>query len=151
MEFALNCPGLGMMTPVHSIIELNYVTMYRSLLLIGAGSCIGGVSRFLCQQFVQKHFPSSIPLGTLSVNIIGCFIIGIIYGLANKNNILSPELRMFLATGFCGGYTTFSSFAYENFSLMQEGEFYYMALYISMSLVIGFAAVFAGILFMKLM
>src|SRR5258706_5530683 len=124
--------------------------MYRSLLLVAIGSCIGGVSRFLCQQFVQKHFPSSIPLGTLSVNIIGCFIIGVIYGLANKNDILSPELRMFIATGFCGGYTTFSSFAYENISLIQEGEFYYMGLYILLSLVIGFAAVYAGILFTKL-
>ena len=124
--------------------------MYRSILLIAVGSCIGGVSRFLCQQFVQKHFPSSIPLGTLSVNIIGCFIIGIIYGLANKSNIISPELRIFIATGFCGGYTTFSSFAYENISLIQEGEFYYMGLYILLSLVVGFAAVYAGILFTKL-
>ena len=106
--------------------------MYRSLLLVAIGSCIGGVSRFLCQQFVQKHFPSSIPLGTLSVNIIGCFIIGVIYGLANKNDILSPELRMFIATGFCGGYTTFSSFAYENISLIQEGEFYYTGLNIKL-------------------
>ncbi len=124
--------------------------MYRSLLLVAIGSCIGGVSRFLCQQFVQKHFPSSIPLGTLSVNIIGCFIIGVIYGLANKNDILSPELRMFIATGFCGGYTTFSSFAYENISLIQEGEFYYTGLYILLSLIIGFAAVYAGILVTKL-
>jgi CrcB protein len=124
--------------------------MYRSLLLVAIGSCIGGVSRFLCQQFIQKHFPSSIPFGTLSVNIIGCFIIGVIYGLANKNNILSPELRIFIATGFCGGYTTFSSFAYENISLIQEGEFYYTGVYILLSLIIGFAAVYAGILITKL-
>jgi len=124
--------------------------MYRSLLLVAIGSCPGGVSRFLCQQFVQKHFPSSIPFGTFSVNIIGCFIIGVIYGLANKSNIISPELRILLAIGFCGGYTTFSSFAYENISLIQEGEFYYLALYILLSLLIGFAAVYTGILFTKL-
>ena len=124
--------------------------MYRSLLLVAIGSSIGGTCRFLCQQFVQKHFPSSIPFGTLSVNIIGCFIIGIIYGLANKSNIISPEIRLFMATGFCGGYTTFSSFAYENISLMQEGEFYYIALYILYSLIIGFAAVYTGILFTKI-
>lgn len=124
--------------------------MFRNLLLIGIGSCVGGISRFLCQQFVQKHYPTSIPLGTLGVNIIGCFIIGIIYGLGNRGNVLSPELRLLLATGFCGGYTTFSSFAYENISMMQDGEFFYTALYISMSVVIGFAAVYAGILFTKL-
>src|SRR5580704_9362931 len=98
--------------------------MARSLILIGVGSCVGGISRYFTQHFVQKHYPSSIPLGTLSVNIIGCFIIGIIYALADRGNILSPAMRLLLATGFCGGYTTFSSFAYENISLMQDGEFY---------------------------
>lgn len=118
--------------------------------MIGAGSFIGGICRFVCQQFVQKHYPSSIPLGTLGVNIIGCFIIGIILGLGNRGTFLSPELRLLLATGFCGGYTTFSSFALENISLMQDSEFFYSALYICMSLLIGFAAVYAGMLSTKL-
>jgi len=124
--------------------------MVRSLILIGIGSCIGGISRYLTQQYVQKYYPSSIPLGTLSVNIIGCFLIGIIYALADRGNILSPAMRLFLATGFCGGYTTFSSFAYENISLMREGDFFYTGLYIMLSIVIGFAAVYLGILFIKL-
>ena len=124
--------------------------MARSLILIGIGSCIGGISRYLTQQYVQKYYPSSIPLGTLSVNIIGCFLIGIIYALADRGNILSPAMRLFLATGFCGGYTTFSSFAYENISLMREGDFFYTGLYIMLSMVIGFAAVYLGILFIKL-
>ena len=124
--------------------------MVRSLILIGIGSCIGGISRYLTQQYVQKYYPSSIPLGTLSVNIIGCFLIGIIYALADRGNILSPAMRLFLATGFCGGYTTFSSFAYENISLMREGDFFYTGLYIMLSMVIGFAAVYLGILFIKL-
>ena len=117
--------------------------------MIGAGSCIGGICRYLCQQFVQKHYPSSIPLGTLSVNVIGCFIIGIIYALADKGNILSPAMRLLLATGFCGGYTTFSSFAVENISLIRDGEFFYTGLYIALSVIIGFAAVYLGILFIK--
>jgi len=124
--------------------------MVRSLILIGIGSCIGGISRYLTQQYVQKYYPSSIPLGTLSVNIIGCFLIGIIYALADRGNILSPAMRLFLATGFWGGYTTFSSFAYENISLMREGDFFYTGLYIMLSMVIGFAAVYLGILFIKL-
>lgn len=124
--------------------------MFRNLLLIGIGSCTGGIARFLCQQFVQKNYPASLPLGTLGVNVIGCFIIGIIYGLGNRGNILSPELRLLMATGFCGGYTTFSSFAYENISMIQDGEFFYTALYILLSLIIGFAAVYAGIMLIKL-
>lgn len=124
--------------------------MIRNLLLIGAGSFIGGICRFLCQQLVQKHFPSSIPLGTLSVNIIGCFLIGVLYGLSTRGNILSPELRLFAATGFCGGYTTFSSFAYENIILMQNGQFFYTAVYIILSVVVGFTAVYAGLLFTEL-
>jgi CrcB protein len=124
--------------------------MVRSLILVGAGSFVGGISRYLTQQFVQKHYPSSIPLGTLSVNIIGCFIIGIIYALADRGNFLSPTMRLLLATGFCGGYTTFSSFAYENISLMQVGAFFYTSLYVLLSIVIGFAAVYLGIIFIKL-
>jgi CrcB protein len=124
--------------------------MTRGIILIGIGSCIGGIARYLTQLFVQKHFPSSIPYGTLSVNILGCFLIGIIYALAGKGNLLSPEMRLLLATGFCGGYTTFSSYAYENISLLQDGEFYYTGLYILLSNVIGFAAVYLGIIFIKI-
>jgi len=123
--------------------------MIRNFILIGAGSSIGGICRYLTQQFVQKNYPSSIPLGTLSVNIIGCFIIGLIYALSDRGNILSPTMRLLLATGFCGGYTTFSSFAYENIKLLQDGEFFYTGLYILLSVVVGFAAVYLGILFIK--
>ena len=124
--------------------------MFRNLLLIGIGSCAGGIARFLCQQFVQKNYPASLPLGTLGVNVTGCFIIGIIYGIGNKGNILSPELRLLMTTGFCGGYTTFSSFALENIGMMQEGEFFNAALYIFLSLFVGFAAVYAGIMLVRL-
>ncbi len=124
--------------------------MARSLILVGAGSCVGGICRYLTQQFVQRHYPSSIPLGTLSVNILGCFIIGVLMALSAKGNLLSPELRLLLATGLCGGYTTFSSFASENISLLQEGGFFYAGLYILLSVVIGFAAVYLGIFVIKL-
>jgi CrcB protein len=124
--------------------------MIRGIILIGIGSCIGGIGRYLTQLFVQKHFPSSIPFGTLSVNILGCFLIGIIYALSGRGNLLSPEMRLLLVTGFCGGYTTFSSYAYENISLFQDGEFYYAGLYIIMSNLFGFISVYLGILFVKI-
>ena len=123
--------------------------MFRFLVYVIVGSSLGGAARFLSQEFVQKNFPSFIPLSTLSVNIVGSFIIGIIYALAEKSKI-SPEVRILIATGFCGGFTTFSSFAFENVKLMQDGEFFNTALYILLSLVIGFIAVYLGILFTKL-
>lgn len=124
--------------------------MFRNLILIGSGSFVGGICRYLSQQFVQKYYPSSFPLGTLSVNVIGCFLIGIIYAFSERGNLLSPAMRLLLATGFCGGFTTFSSFAFENVSLLRDSEFFYTSLYILLSIVIGFAAVYLGILFIKL-
>ncbi|MGN6214320.1 fluoride efflux transporter CrcB [Parafilimonas sp.] len=124
--------------------------MFRNLLFIGIGGFIGGICRYLLQQYVQNNYPSSIPLGTLIVNIIGCFVIGLVYALSDKGNLLSPEMRLFLATGICGGFTTFSSFAYENVSMALDGEFLYALLYVSLSVIIGFGAVHAGILFIKL-
>ncbi|MEP6465970.1 MAG: fluoride efflux transporter CrcB [Parafilimonas sp.] len=124
--------------------------MFRNFLFIGLGSFIGGVCRYLLQQFVQNNYPSSIPYGTLIVNIIGCFVIGLVYELSGRGNLVSPEMRLFIATGICGGFTTFSSFAYENVTMVLEGEFLYTLLYILLSVVIGFGAVHAGILFIKL-
>ena len=124
--------------------------MTRSLILVGIGSCVGGITRYLTQLFVQKHYPSSFPFGTLSVNVTGCFLIGIIYALADRGNILSPAMRLLLATGFCGGFTTFSSFAYENISLLRDDEFFYTSMYILLSVVIGLLAAYLGILLIKL-
>lgn len=123
--------------------------MTRSLLLVGLGSCIGGIARYLSQLLVQKHYPSSFPFGTLSVNITGCFLVGIIYALADRGNIMSPGTRLLLATGFCGGFTTFSSFAFENISLLRDGEFFYTSMYILLSVVFGLLAVYLGILLIK--
>lgn len=124
--------------------------MYRIILLVGGGSFAGGICRYLMQQFIQARYPSSIPLGTLTVNILGCFIIGIIFGFGEKGNVLSPEMRLLLATGFCGGFTTFSSFAYENVALVQSSEYYYTIGYIVLSVVLGFIAVYLGLILVKL-
>ena len=124
--------------------------MTRNIVLVGMGSCVGGIARYLTQLFVQKHYPATIPYGTLTANILGCFIIGIIYALAGRGNILTPEMRLFFATGFCGGYTTFSSFAYENISFLQDAEFFNASIYVLISIAIGFIAVYLGILFIKL-
>lgn len=119
------------------------------ILLVGAGGAVGSVARFLSQQMIARYYPSSFPWGTLIVNIVGCFIIGIVYAFGEKGNLLSPEMRLLLATGFCGGFTTFSTFAYENISLMREGELLYTFLYIAASIIIGFLAAYIGIFVVK--
>jgi len=76
--------------------------------------------------------------------------VGLVFGFADKGNALSPEWRMFLATGFCGGFTTFSTFSYESTQLINNGEYLYLALYISASVIIGVLATFAGIALTRL-
>ena len=77
--------------------------MWKTLVYVAIGSVIGGVSRFLLQQFIQRRVDSVFPYGTLVVNLVGCFVIGIIIGLADKGNLMSPQARIFWATGICGG------------------------------------------------
>ena len=121
----------------------------RILLLIGTGSFIGGVLRYAFSQFIQTKFLSSFPFGTLGVNIIGCFAIGIVFALSEKTN-MSPEMRLFLATGICGGFTTFSAFSNETFSLMRDGQLFYASAYITSSVLFGLLATFIGYSILKL-
>ena len=124
--------------------------MWKTIIYVAIGSAIGGVGRFLLQQFVQKRVESTFPYGTLFVNLLGCFIIGVVAGLADKGNILSPQGRIFLAAGICGGFTTFSSFIYENHSMLQDGELLNTFLYIAISVIVGLLATTVGILLIKI-
>jgi CrcB protein len=124
--------------------------MLKILLIIGTGSFLGGVSRFLTSRYIQNNFISAFPYGTFVVNILGCFLIGLIYGLSEKGNIISAEWRMFLTVGFCGGFTTFSTFANENISLLRDGDFFYFALYTGLSVFLGLMAVYFGNLIIKI-
>ena len=124
--------------------------MLKSIFYVAVGSAIGGVCRYLLQQAIQKRVLVNIPYGTLVVNILGCFVIGVVFGLAAKGNVLSPMARLFLATGICGGFTTFSSFMMENYSLMNEGAVLNAFLYVALSLFVGYVATVAGIWTVKL-
>jgi CrcB protein len=124
--------------------------MSRIFLLIGAGGFIGSIARYLTTSWFTKLFPSTFPYGTFTANIIGCLVIGIIYGLSERFNWLTPEWRFFLVTGVCGGYTTFSSFAYENINLLQSSNYITFALYSISSFAFGLLAVFGGMILTKI-
>jgi CrcB protein len=101
------------------------------------------------QLLVSRLYPFQFPLGTFSVNLIGCFLIGAFVGLAEKGNILSPETRLFLITGICGGFTTFSTFSYDNIALLKSGEWFFFLLYIFGSVILGLLATYLGLLLIK--
>ncbi|NCP21625.1 MAG: fluoride efflux transporter CrcB [Flavobacteriales bacterium CG_4_9_14_0_2_um_filter_35_242] len=122
----------------------------KIIALIGIGSFIGGIFRYLLSQSVQSKFLSAYPFGTLTVNIIGCLAIGIVFGLSEKFNF-SPEWRLFLATGICGGFTTFSTFSFETMAMLRDGQYLYSFLYIGSSVFVGLIAVYLGILLLKLL
>jgi CrcB protein len=124
--------------------------MFKLILIIGTGSFIGGVSRFLASRYIQNTVISGFPYGTLFVNILGCLLIGIFYGMSERGNFLSAEMRLFLTVGFCGGFTTFSTFASENLSLLKDGNFFYFALYTALSVFLGLMATYFGNLITKI-
>lgn len=116
----------------------------RIILLIGLGSFIGGISRYLFSLlFYNKGF-YAFPYATLTVNIVGCFLIGIVYGITQRNG-LSNEWRLFLATGVLGGFTTFSAFSYESISLIRDGQTSQALVYIASSVILGLLATWAGL------
>ncbi len=121
----------------------------KIILAVGTGSFIGGILRYLLSQFTQAKFVSNFPIGTLTVNIIGCFAIGVLFEICNKLNF-APEWRLFLITGILGGFTTFSAFSYETFNLFKEGYIFNAFAYVLSSVILGVTATFIGYLIMKL-
>ena len=116
----------------------------KEILLVGLGGFAGSVARYLVSKLNITWQVFAIPLGTLTVNVLGSLIIGILVGLSVKSNLVSTELRLLLMVGFCGGFTTFSSFTNENLMLMQNGQFLTVILYTILSVILGFLAVYLG-------
>ena len=112
--------------------------MIRNLLLVALGGAAGSVLRYLL-----SNINTSFPWGTFAVNVLGSFLIGLLVGLMSKG-VLSPEMKLLLVTGFCGGFTTFSTFANESFSMMKAGDVLLTALYVGASVIIGILAVWGG-------
>lgn len=118
--------------------------MIRILLLIGSGSFLGGISRYLTSRYIQEHVLSVFPFGTFVVNILGCFLIGLFFGISERAEVFSVETRMFLTVGFCGGFTTFSTFSNESLAMIRDGNILYVAFYAGGSVILGILATYLG-------
>ena len=117
----------------------------RELILIGSGSFVGGVARYYLGALVPNVIlVGRFPLGTLVVNLIGCFLLGVVGELSDRYQLISPLTRLAIVTGLLGGFTTFSAFGYETISLMRDGEFFLGALNIVLSVFLGLLAVWFG-------
>jgi fluoride exporter len=123
--------------------------MAKQLIFIAAGSAFGGVLRFLISKWMNTAMTSAFPYGTLAVNLAGCLLIGLFYGVGLKHPSTSPTVMLFLTTGFCGGFTTFSAFGYENLQLLKNGAFGLAATYIAVSVIGGLVLTFLGFQIIK--
>lgn len=120
--------------------------MLKSALIVGAGGFIGSALRYLVQVNIHRLFDHTFPMGTFVVNIIGSFIIGALFAIAEKGHLMSAEWRIFFAVGICGGFTTFSAFTIDNLNLIRENAFTQLLIYTGGSLFLGVLAVYLGMI-----
>ena len=118
--------------------------MIKTILLVGIGGFVGSVARYFVSKLNLSIDIWSIPIGTLTVNIVGSYVIGLLAGISEKSVLITPDLRLLLMVGICGGFTTFSSFANENLMLMQNAQLFSLLMYSGLSIMLGFIAVYLG-------
>ncbi len=118
--------------------------LIKQMALVALGGAAGSVLRFLAQKWISLGPLPKFPIGTLTINLLGCLLIGLIFGLFTKNAGWSADWKLFLMTGLCGGFTTFSAFTLESMALLEAARFTSFILYISISVVAGILATIAG-------
>ena len=123
--------------------------MTRNVLFVAIGGMLGSVLRFLLSSLVVSFLPFSFPFGPFVVNLIGCFVMGAVVGLAEHSPSFNHTWRMFLTAGFCGGFTTFSAFAFENVELLLDKNYGIFAAYSVASFVICIGAALVGLMLFR--
>ena len=118
--------------------------MIRTLLIVALGGGVGSALRFGVSKVVAENVGGTFPCPTLAVNIIGCLLIGLFYGLSSRGSLGGNSVKMLLTTGLCGGFTTFSTFCNENITLLRGGNAIATLLYSGLSVMLGLLAVAAG-------
>lgn len=121
----------------------------KTIIYVALGGAIGSVLRYLTTILVSKYWSNNFPMATFLTNIFGCFFIGLLLGILTKNNLQNSDLKWFLITGFCGGYTTFSAFGLENVTLFQNNNSLLAIGYIGLSIIISLFSVWLGLYFTK--
>lgn len=124
--------------------------MSKAILWVGLGGFVGSTLRYALGLGMDKFLKSSFPYATLTVNLLGCFIIGLLIGLSDKHSWFASQGQLLLGIGFCGGFTTFSGFAYENIGMLQQANYVGFFLYSAISFLIGLLAVWGGITLTKI-
>ena len=124
--------------------RLPHLACVIPLWYVALGSAVGGVSRYLLSAIVQARVATTFPLGTLIVNVSGSLLLGFVMRYALGTGSVSPELRALLTTGFCGGYTTFSTFSYETASLLERGDYRRASVYVAGSVALSLIAMLLG-------
>ena len=118
--------------------------MIKNLIYIALGGAFGSALRYFIQYSIHKNFPNAFPYGTFLVNILGCFLVGLLISLFAKEKQMSEHLELLLIAGFCGGFTTFSTFAFEGNMLLTQGRTGHAFLYIGISVLAGMAVAYLG-------
>lgn len=118
-------------------------------LILFAGGGLGTVSRFLLSTWVLERLGPAFPYGTFSVNVVGCFLMGLVAGLPDNGLTLPPHIRLLFVIGFLGGFTTFSTYGYDAFMLASQGFPWKTLLYLTLTVITGFGAVFMGVWVMR--
>lgn len=117
----------------------------RELIAIGLGGALGSILRFLASGWLQRSAKGVLlPVGTVGVNLVGCFVLGLLSGLAENRSVFTPAVRGFLMVGMLGGFTTFSTFGCETMSLVRDGEFMWALTNVGVQVVIGLMAAWFG-------
>jgi fluoride exporter len=123
--------------------------MIKNLLLVGLGGALGSMLRYLTSYYINKRSTAVFPWGTFAVNMAGCLLIGVLAGIVQKQPWAGGDFKYLFITGFCGGYTTFSTFAHENTTLFSNGNYSIALTYIAASIVLGMAFVWVGMAIAK--